>query len=85
MKRPWISPPGLLVAAAVIGVLYGAVHLMGLRDDACILSGTAPPGGDAGVVLGLVYVGLHFAWVVVAPVCALGAGVLWVLERALPR
>lgn len=84
MKRGWLSPPGFLVATAVIGVLYGAAHLLGLREDASFLSGTAPPGGAAGVLLGLVYVALHFAWVVGAPILALGAAVLAALERWLP-
>jgi hypothetical protein len=73
------------MAAATIGVLYGVAHLMGLRDDACILSGTAPPGGDAGTVLGLMYVSLYFACVIGAPILVLGAALFWALKRALPR
>jgi hypothetical protein len=44
-----------------------------------------PPGGAAGAALGLLYVCLHFAWVLGAPILALGAAVLWALERLLVR
>jgi hypothetical protein len=72
---------GFLVAAAVIGVLYGVAHALGLREETAILSGTVPPGGSAGVALGLAYIGLHFAWVVGAPILVLAAGVRWGMER----
>ncbi len=77
-----LSPAGFLKAAAAIGVLYGAAHALGLREDTAFLSGTPPPHGTAGVALGLAYVALHFAWVVGAPVLAMGAFVLWGLSRA---
>jgi hypothetical protein len=72
---------GFLVAAAVIGVLYGAANLLGLREETSFLSGTVPPGGAAGTALGLAYVALHFAWVVGAPILVLAAGVRWGMER----
>jgi hypothetical protein len=78
-----VSPAGFLLAAATIGVLYGAAHLLGLREDTAILSGTAPAGGDAGIGRGLIYVALHFAWVIGAPILVIGAGVFWGAERAL--
>jgi hypothetical protein len=74
-----------VVAAAAIGALYGLAHLLGLREDAAFLSGTAPPGGAAGLALGLAYVALHFAWVIGAPILVIGAGVFWGAERALVR
>ena len=80
-----LSPAGFLKAAAAIGVLYGVAHLLGLREDTAILSGTAPPDGAAGVALGLAYVVLHFAWVVGAPVLVLGALVLGGISRAARR
>jgi hypothetical protein len=79
----WVSPRGFLLVAAVLWVLYGVAHALGLRDDASILSGTAPPGGAAGIVLGLCYVALYFAAVIAAPILVVGAVVFWVLERVL--
>ena len=80
-----MSTTGLLTGAIVIAALYGAAHVAGLREDTTILSGTAPPGGEGGgaVALGLLYVVLHFAAVVGAPILALGGGLLWGIERAL--
>jgi hypothetical protein len=78
-----VSPRGFLATAAAIGVLYGLAHLAGLRDDTAILSGTAPPSGVP--ALGLVYVALHFAWVIGVPVLGLGALVFWGMDRALRR
>jgi hypothetical protein len=76
---------GLLKIAAAIGVLYAVAGALGLREDTAILSGTAPLHGTAGAALGLVYVLLHFSWVVGAPVLVLGALVLWGLERVARR
>jgi hypothetical protein len=76
---------GFLVAAAVIGVLYGVANAFGLREQTSILSGTQAPWGAAGTALGLAYVALHFAWVVGAPILVLGAGLLWGIERLLGR
>jgi hypothetical protein len=72
-----MSPSWLVKAAVVIGALYGVAHLAGLREDTAILSGTAPPGGGSdAVALGVVYVVLHFAALVGAPILVLGAGIL---------
>ncbi len=81
MRVRWLSPAGFVVAAAAIALLYGVAHLLGLREDTTVLSGTAPAGGAAGVALGLAYVGLHFAFVVGAPVLVLGAAIFRASER----
>jgi hypothetical protein len=77
----FFSPAGFVVTALVVAGLYGAAHAAGLREDASFLSGTTPLGGAAGIALGLVYVALHFAFVLGAPALILGAGILWLLER----
>ena len=78
-----VSPAGFLAMASILGALYGAAHLGGLREDTTILSGSAPPGGgSAGALLGLAYVVLHFAFVIGAPILTLAAGVFWALARA---
>jgi hypothetical protein len=78
-----VSPLGFLITASAIGALYGASHLAGLREDTSILSGTMPPGGAAAAALGFLYVCLHFACVLGAPILVLGAGVLFSVERLL--
>jgi hypothetical protein len=91
MKRLWRAPlfsaRGFLLRAIVIAVLYGVAHLCQLRCYASILSGTAPTG-DAGAhlpaLLGCLYVLLHFAFVLAAPVLVLGAGLLALVERRQP-
>jgi len=79
--RP-LSPFGFLVAAALIAACYGAAHLAGLRDDTSVLSGTAPSGSAA---RGLLYVALHFAFVLAAPILALAALLLAAVERLVSR
>jgi hypothetical protein len=85
VKLDLVSPRGFLAAAALIGALYGASRLAGLREDTAVLSGTEPAGGAAGAALGLLYVCLHFAWVLGAPILVLAAGILAVLERCIIR
>jgi hypothetical protein len=81
VRRTFFSPAGFLLTAALIAALYGLGHLAGLRESTTLLSGTSPPGGAAGAALGLCYIALHFAFVVLAPILALGAAVLWALSR----
>jgi hypothetical protein len=84
VSRPrLVSPPGFVAAALILGALYGAAHLAGLREDTTILSGTAPPGGGS-AALGLVYVALHFAFVIGAPILVLAAAIFWGLGRFTP-
>jgi hypothetical protein len=84
-KAAWVSPRGFLIGAGALVLLYGVAHVLGLRDDASILSGTAPPSGAAGLALGIGYVLLYFAAVVGAPILVVGAAVFWVLDRLLYR
>jgi hypothetical protein len=83
-RRRLLSPRGFVTAAAVIAVVFGILHALGLRPYTSILSGTAPPGAGGGeaVLLGLVYVAAYFACVVAAPVLAIAAGIWWGWERA---
>ncbi|APR80886.1 Hypothetical protein A7982_06233 [Minicystis rosea] len=74
----------MALAAAIITIVYGGMHALGLRENAAILSGTAPPGASGGeaVALGLAYVGFHFAAVVGAPILVIAAVILWGYTRA---
>ena len=82
-QRGLLSPRGMVLAAVIVIALYGAMHALGLREDAAILSGTAPPGasGAEAVVLGLAYVIVHFAGVVGAPILIIAAALLWLFSR----
>lgn len=86
-RRRLISPLGFATAAAVIALVYGVLHAIGLRPYAAILSGTAPPGAGGGeaVALGLAYVIAHFVFVIGAPILAIAAAILWAWERATGR
>lgn len=79
-----MSPRGLLMSAAVIALLFGGAHALGLRAYTAILSGTAPPGSSGGeaLILGVVYAILYFAAVVAAPILATAASILWAWEHS---
>lgn len=70
--------------AAILVVLYLIAHLAGLRGHTTILSGTLPSAESdqvVGVALGLVYVLLYFAFVVLVPVFLIAAGLSFGAER----
>jgi hypothetical protein len=79
-----VSPTGFLISAAVIVTLYLIVHLLDFRVETTVLSGTAPSGAD-GLARGLIYIGLYFASVVVAPILVIAAAVLKALELVTAR
>ncbi len=68
---------GALIAVAILLV----VHALGMREDVSVLSGTAPAGGAASALPGVIYVLAWFAALVVAPILALGALFDFVLEK----
>ena len=71
-----LSPRGLLVRALLIALAFEVVHALGWRDETRFLSGT--PGSAR---LGILYVFLYFAFVLIAPALVLAGGVLAILER----
>jgi hypothetical protein len=83
VKRAVVSPAGLAIAAVIIAVAFGVAHALGLRPYTAVLSGTAPPGasGGAAIALGLAYVALYFAFVIVAPILLIAAGVMRLVTR----
>ena len=81
MKRaPILSSKGLLIRAALIALVYAALHLAGLRGHAAFLSGTMV-GGRLALLGGLSYVLFHFAFVVGVPILLIASGVLALVER----
>lgn len=83
-----LSPRGWLLRAAALLALFGAMHLLGWRDDTRILSGTATPGvagAGASILRGIAYGLAYFAAVLVCPILILAAGAYALLARVLPR
>lgn len=79
-----LSPKGLLVRAAVLAVVFVILHLVGLRDFAGFLCGTleAEEGmRELSALLGFVYVIMYLAFVVVAPILVIAAGLLFAAEK----
>ena len=72
-----MTPKGLLQRAAVIALVYAVLHVAGGRHDAAFLSGT--PVGS--LVLGCAYVVVYFAFVLIAPILVIAAGLLHVSAR----
>ena len=78
------SPRGFLVRALFVSVAFLAVHLAGLRDYTSVLNGTvgsATAGWRMSAFLGVAYLILYMAFVLVVPVLILGAGILAVWQR----
>lgn len=82
------TPKGLVLRAAILAVLYGAVDALGWRESTSILCGTAP-GGDprdaVAILFGVAYVALHFAFVLGVPVLLIAAAILAGAERWVTR
>jgi len=70
-----VTPRGLLLRAALIALVYGALHVFGARGLVGFLSGT-PVGGSAAILVGVSYLLFHFLFVLVAPILILAAGLL---------
>jgi hypothetical protein len=81
----FFSPRGLIVRAMVLGATFVLVQLLGLREYTCIFSGTSPtagqPPGVFAATLGATYAVLYILTVVVAPIMAIAAGLLWTFGR----
>lgn len=72
LRIPWISRL-LVAAAATLTTPFVALHLAGWRENAAILSGTLPAGGESAMWAGAAYVLLYAAMVTVVPVTVLWA------------
>jgi len=72
LRVPWISRL-LLAAATTLSVPYLVLHFLGWRENAAILSGTLPAGGETAMWAGAAYVLLYATMVTVVPVTVLWA------------
>jgi len=72
---------GLLLLGLAILIGYGVATLAGLRDEVAVLTGTFGSAGSA--VGGVLYVLLHLAATVLAPILLLGAALIALARRLL--
>jgi hypothetical protein len=73
----FLAPKDFVRHAGLIGLLFLAAHICGLREFTSIISGTmAEPrlGSDVCALLGWGYAALYFAAVVLAPILLIAAG-----------
>ena len=71
---------GLLICAALIGLVFLACHAAGFRESTSVLSGTYTGAGS--VMSGLLYAVTSMAFEIVTPILVIAAGVLFVLKLA---
>jgi hypothetical protein len=71
---------GLLIFAALIGLVFLACHAAGFRESTSVLSGTYT--GASSVTSGLAYAAIYMGFVILAPILVVGAGVLFLLDLA---
>ena len=88
MWKSGLTPGGFLVRATLIVVFFVACHLAGWREHTTFLSGTATSADgsvNASILLGVVYMAAYFGLVLLAPILALAAGLLFAFERLASR
>jgi hypothetical protein len=78
----FFSPKDFLRHAVLIVLAFGVAHLFGLREHTSFLNGTTGSvelGYELSTFLGMTYLGLYFAAVLLAPILVLAAGLvsLW--------
>jgi hypothetical protein len=85
-SRGFLSPAGLLARAALIGAAFLICHAAGLRHYTTVLSGSsaAAQTGTLNAVLGAIYLAAYFGVTLLAPVLAIGAGVLALTRATMP-
>ena len=82
-KADWFSTRDLLLRSAVILLGFAVAHLAGLREYTSIVNGTmgsVTVGWHLSVFLGLIYLVLYFATVVLVPIIWIAALLLKVQE-----
>ncbi len=86
--QPWgggfLSSRYLGLRAVALVLLFGAAHLAGLRESTTFLTGTAAASGaslQSSAYAGGLYILLYLGFVVLAPILALAAALLYFWER----
>jgi hypothetical protein len=83
-RAPFFSPGGFVCRAAIITGLYLAVHLAGLREFTSLLNGTIGSvelGWRLSAILGLAYILIYLAFVLLVPILLLAAVLLALWQR----
>lgn len=86
LRAKALSAGGFLRKAALIALAYGICQVAGLREHTTIISGTTPtPDGSVLVsaLLAALYMAAYFAFVLLAPILLLAAGLWAAMNRAL--
>jgi hypothetical protein len=83
----FFSPKDFIRHAVLILFVFGVAHLFGLREYTCFLNGTAGSvelGHELSTLLGLTYLILYFAAVLLVPILILAAlsVSLWLKHQA---
>jgi len=88
LVRQYFTPRGFLLTAVELCAIFLILHVAGLRSRASVLIGAAASRDAAGTLmasLGLAYILFYFAFVTLAPILLLAAGLfkglLLLLER----
>jgi len=87
-RAGFFSPQGFVQRALVIGAGFLLVHLAGLYEYTSVLNGTIGPGSTGWAMsafLGVAYIIIYLALVILAPVLILAAGILTVWQRHLNK
>jgi hypothetical protein len=92
LRRLWkanaFSPAAFLARAIIIAVLFGISELLGLREYTTFLSGTSASlnlSWQTGATLGLIHLLLYVAFILLAPVLLITAGLLTAWNRRTGR
>ena len=81
----FFSPKDFIRHAVLIVLAFGVAHLFGLREYTSFLNGTAGPAGtdwETSAMLGVTYVLLYLACVLLVPTMLLAAGLLLVWQKS---
>jgi hypothetical protein len=92
LRRIWragaSSPAAFVVRAIIITVFFGVSELLGLREYTSFLSGTSGNlhvSWQTAAALGLIHLLLYVAFILLAPVCLITAGLLATWNRRARR
>jgi membrane protein DedA with SNARE-associated domain len=87
-QRLWkaepFSPKSFIRRAMGVSILFGAVHLAGLREYTTFLSGTSANPAmswQTAALLGCIYIFLYLSFIVVVPTWLIGAALLAAWNR----
>jgi hypothetical protein len=88
LRRLWraefLSPKDLVKRAILITIVFGIAHLAGLKEFTTVLNGTMGSvqlGFGISAFLGLSYIFLYLAFVLVVPILLLAAAILSAWKR----